>query len=67
MKEKYVIYNKGCDDTTKGIFEFTKEEFLFLNNLFKELNKNSYYGCMPKIFIYKQDNLIEKGCEQNER
>ena len=65
MKEKYIIYNKGCDDTTKGVFEFTEEEFLFLNNLFEELNKNSYYGCMPKIFIYKQDNLIKK-CDEQE-
>ena len=64
MKEKYMIYNEGCDDTTKGIFEFTEEEFLFLNNLFEELNKNSSYGCMPKIFIYKQDSLIEKDGEQ---
>ena len=63
MKEKYVIYNEGCDDSTEGEFEFTEKEFLFLNNLFEELNKNSHYGCMPKIFIYKQDYPTEKGGE----
>ena len=61
MKGKYVIYNEGCHDTTEGVFEFMEEEFLFLNNLFEELNKNSQSGCMPKIFIYKQDYPTEKG------
>lgn len=54
MKEKYKIYNEGCHDSTKGVFEFTKEEYLFLKNLFEELNKNSNCECMPEIFIWKQ-------------
>lgn len=49
------------DDSTKGVFEFTDEEFLFLNNVFEELNKNSRYGCTPKIFICKQSIQIEEG------
>ena len=48
---KYKILNIGCDDKTEGVFEFTKEQFEFLNNVFEELNKNSTYGCMPKIHI----------------
>ena len=36
---KYKILNIGCDDATEGIFEFNKEQFEFLNNVFTELNK----------------------------
>ena len=53
--EKYIasykILNIGCDDETEGVFEFSKEQFEFLNKVFTELNKNSTYGCMPKIYI----------------
>ncbi len=48
---KYKIINIGCDDETEGVFEFTEEQYEFLNKTFKELNKNSTYGCMPKIYI----------------
>ena len=47
----YKITNVGCDDTTEGIFDFTQEQFDFLDNVFTELNKNSSYQCMPKIYI----------------
>lgn len=52
---KYKITNIGCDDETEGVFELSKEQFEFLNNLFNELNKNSTYSCMPKIYIYELD------------
>lgn len=59
---KYQILNIGCDDETEGIFEFTKEQFKFLNNVFTELNKNSDYSCMPKIYIDEVvDHPTEKG------
>lgn len=59
---KYKISNIGCYDETEGIFEFTKEQFEFLNNVFTELNKNSTYGCMPTIYIDEVDNHpTEKG------
>ena len=66
MREmKYKILNIGCDDETEGNFEFTKEQFEFLNNVFTELNKNSTYGCMPKIYIDEVvDHLTEKGGEE---
>ena len=61
---KYKILNRGCDDETEGIFEFTKEQFEFLNNVFEELNKNSTYGCMPTIYIDEiADHPTEKGGE----
>ena len=54
---KYKITNVGCDDITVGVFELTEEQYKFLENLFEELNKNSTYGCMPKIYI---DGMTEK-------
>lgn len=54
-KKKYNIINIGCDDETEGIFELTEEQAEFLQKVFTELNKNSSYGCMPKIYI-KEDN-----------
>ena len=49
--KKYKINNVGCDDETVGVFEFTEEQFAFLNKVFTELNKYSEYGCMPTIYI----------------
>ena len=49
--KKYKITNIGCDDETEGVFEFTEEQYNFLDKTFEELNKNSTYGCMPKIYI----------------
>ena len=49
--KKYKITNIGCDDETAGVFEFTEEQYVFLENVFSELNKNSTYGCMPTIYI----------------
>ena len=53
--KKYVINNIGCDDETICYFEFTEEQFKFLNDVFTELNKNSKYGCMPKIYIEESE------------
>ena len=50
-KKKYLIRNIGCDDSTWGICELTHNEFIFIENMFNELNKNSSYGCQPKIYI----------------
>jgi hypothetical protein len=49
--EKYKIENCGCDDVTVGVIDLTQQEFQILNRVFEELNKNSYYNCMPKIYI----------------
>ena len=59
---KYKIINVGCDDTTEGVFELTENQYKFLNILFEKLNKNSSYGCMPKIYVEKAITLpTEKG------
>ena len=54
--KKYKITNIGCDDETEGVFEFSEEQFEFLNKVFTELNKNSHYGCMPKIYIEENES-----------
>lgn len=58
-KKKYAIVNIGCDVETQGIFEFTEEQFEFLNDVFTELNTHSAYQCMPSIFI----DQVKKGGE----
>ena len=54
--KKYIIENIGCDDVTTGEFEFAEEQFIFLNEVFTELNKNSSYICMPKIYINESED-----------
>lgn len=48
---EYKITNIGCDDETDGIFVLTTEQYEFLDTIFKILNENSHYDCMPKIYI----------------
>ena len=50
-KEKYLISLIGCDDTTYLEKELSTAEYQFLYNLSKEINKNSAYGCQPKMDI----------------
>jgi hypothetical protein len=57
--KRYVIDNVGCDDETIGEFEFTEGQYEFLCRVFEELNKNSTYGCMPKIYIHSIDKEKE--------
>lgn len=52
-KNLYFIANSGCDATTYGLAELTDEEFSTLKTTIENLNKNSYYGCMPIISVYK--------------
>ena len=52
-KQLYYIENVGCDTVTYGIAELTKEEFDVLISFIKDLNNNSYYGCMPTIDVYE--------------
>ena len=55
MKKLYYIENHGCDATTRGLVELTDGEIDLVVELVKNLNKNSYYGCMPTIEIYEAD------------
>lgn len=49
----YFIANQGCDATTYGLARVTEEEFPKFKSFIENLNKNSYYGCMPVISVYK--------------
>lgn len=52
-KQLYFIENVGCDDVTKGLREMTHEEFKFFCRVIYDLNLNSNYACMPRVFIYE--------------
>lgn len=61
MTNLYYIENCGCDDTTHGLVELDDEEVSLLTKIFRNLNKNSTYGCMPKIHMYKiPESLIRR-------
>ena len=51
----YFIANSGCDATTYGIARISDKDFLKFKAIIENLNKNSYYGCMPTIAVYKID------------
>lgn len=53
---RYKIRNVGCDDITEKEFEFTEEQYYFLDKVFEELNKESFYQCMPNIFIEEMES-----------
>ena len=57
----YFVANAGCDATTYGLVAITDEEFPKFKMFIENLNKNSYYGCMPTISVYKinMDDLKE--------
>lgn len=57
----YFIENAGCDATTYGLVAINDDEFPKFKSFIENLNKNSYYGCMPVISVYKinMDNLKE--------
>ena len=57
-KQLYFIENVGCDDTTRGLIELTDKEFVNFCNFVYYLNKNSVYGCMPTISVYKGNCFI---------
>ena len=46
MDNLYYIVNMGCDDETR------------FKQIIEDLNKNSQYGCMPTISIYKIDGSL---------
>lgn len=57
----YFIENQGCDATTYGVTSISEEDFPKFKSFIENLNKNSYYGCMPVISVYKisMSNLKE--------
>lgn len=58
MDNLYYIVNMGCDDETKGLAIISDEEFPRFKQIIEDLNKNSQYGCMPTISIYKIDGSL---------
>lgn len=65
--KKYKIINAGCDDVTEGVFELSEEQYEFLDKLFNKLNDNSYYSCMPSIYIEKYVSYKGGADNGNER
>lgn len=61
MANLYYIRNVGCDDETIGLARMTVDELDFFKRVIENLNKNSTYGCMPTIAVYKinEDMLRE--------
>ena len=57
----YFIENQGCDATTYGLTVLSDEEFPKFKTFIENLNKNSYYGCMPVISVYRanMDDIVE--------
>ena len=54
----YFIENQGCDATTYGLAKVSDEDFPKFKSFIENLNKNSYYGCMPVISVYKANEDI---------
>lgn len=54
-KNLYFIQNVGCDDTTSGLVELDDTQKGWFFGVLGDLNKNSYYGCMPKVRVYQAD------------
>lgn len=61
QKKLYLVVNLGCDAETSGILELNDDERKKFFQFFKNLNRNSTYGCMPKIRLYEisWDDLVE--------
>lgn len=55
MMNKQLIYivNRGCDASTCGLIEIDADKVDEYVQHINELNKNSYYDCMPKIHLFK--------------
>lgn len=54
-KKLYFMENQGCDATTYGLVKLSDKEFADFKPTIENLNKNSYYSCMPVISVYKID------------
>ena len=51
----YFVQNCGCDDTTNGLVIIKDDDFSKFKEFIQNLNRNSTYGCMPTIHVYKVD------------
>lgn len=53
MKKLYYVINEGCDASTYGIIELSEEELDGMMQFIRNLNQNSWYGCMPTISLHE--------------
>lgn len=67
MTNLYYIRNCGCDDETCGLARLNDEQLDFLKKVIENLNKNSTYGCMPTIYVYKIDEDMIREVTDEER
>ena len=67
MDNLYYIRNVGCDDETVGLVRLTDEQLDFLKPIIENLNKNSTYGCMPTMYVYKIDEDMIREATDEER
>lgn len=66
MTNLYFIRNVGCDDETRGLARMTDEQLDFLKTIIEDLNKNSTYGCMPTIDVYRIDeDMIREATDED--
>lgn len=67
MTDLYYIRNIGCDDETIGLCVIPPEALNLVKMTVENLNKNSNYGCMPIIKIYRIDeSFIRPATEEDE-
>ena len=66
MTNLYYIENVGCDDLTKGLAIIPDEFWDIFQTMIEDLNKNSTYGCMPKIAVYRIDETMIKKLTEND-
>ena len=66
MTNLYYIENRGCDDTTRGLAIIPDEFQDIFKTTIENLNKNSSYGCMPRIAVYKIDETMIKKLTEND-
>ena len=66
MTNLYYIENMGCDDTTCGLSYMTDDQFSVFKTVVENLNKNSTYGCMPNILVYKIDESFIRAATEDD-
>lgn len=66
MNNLYYIRNVGCDDETVGLAQIPDEYFPKFKEIIENLNKNSTYGCMPVIKVYKIDESVIRAANEED-
>lgn len=51
----FFITNSGCDDSTHGLLQLHYAPFIRFATFVKNLNSNSTYSCMPRIYYEETD------------